>query len=76
MAALSIIGTTLNRQDLTPLTQNTGANSKSDPNAGASAPKDPTGEHEPIKTGDKVAAAFLTIVTGVLVIAGAIFLVY
>lgn len=75
MAALSVIGSTLNRQDLAPLSLGTGATSKSDPNAGAAAPKDPTTEHAPITTGDKAGAAILTLVTIGLVVGGVFFMV-
>ncbi|KAK5087235.1 hypothetical protein LTR05_004406 [Lithohypha guttulata] len=75
MAALSAIGATLNRQDLVPLTTNTGATSKSDPNAGSTAAKDPTTEHSPITTGDKAGAAIFTIAIVILAIGGAIWIV-
>lgn len=75
MAALSVIGATLNRQDIAPLSLRTGATSTSDPNAGSTAPYDPTTETGPVTTADKAGAAILTVVMVVLIIGGAIFLV-
>jgi len=75
MAALSVIGSTLNREAIAPLSQSTGATSESDPNAGSTAAKDPTTEHAPITTGDKAGAAILTIVVVVLVVGGSVWLV-
>lgn len=75
MAALSIIGSTLNRQSIAPLSQNTGATSKSNPTAGQNAAKDTTTEHGPITTADKAGAAILTILTVALVVGGAVWLV-
>lgn len=75
MAALSVIGSTLNRQSIAPLSQASGATSESDPDAGATAAKDPTTEHAPITTGDKAGAAILTIIVVFLVVGGAIWLV-
>lgn len=75
MAALSVIGSTLNRQDIAPLSQNTGATSKSNPDAGAGASADPTTEHSPITTGDKVGAAFFTLAAVAIVVGGAIWIV-
>lgn len=75
MAALSVIGATLNRQDLVPLSSNTGASSPSDPNAGSNAPYDPTTETGPVTTADKAGAAILTAIVIILVIGGAVFLI-
>lgn len=75
MAALSVIGATLNRQDLAPLSLNTGATSKSDPTAGINAPYNPLDEHGPVTTGEKVGAAFATLAVAAVIIGGAIWIV-
>ena len=53
MAALSVIGSTLNRDILVPKNSHTGATSKGNPNAGASAPSNPAALRDNITTGDK-----------------------
>ena len=75
MAALAVIGSTLNRQDIAPLSLKTGATSSSDPNAGSSAAKDPTTEHGPVTTADKAGAAILTILVVLLVVGGSVWLI-
>jgi mannan endo-1,6-alpha-mannosidase len=75
MAALSVIGSTLNRDALTPKSSRTGATSKGDPNAGSQAPKDPAALRSKITTGDKAGAAILTLLATAIVIGGAIWLV-
>lgn len=75
MAALSVIGSTLNRQDIAPLSQSSGATSESNPNAGTDAAKDPTTKHAPITTADKAGAALLTVFVVVLVVGGSVWLV-
>lgn len=74
MAALSVIGSTLNRQSIAPLSQASGATSESDPGAGSTAAKDPTTEHAPITTGDKAGAAVFTILVVFVVVGGAVWL--
>ena len=75
MAALSVIGSTLNRQDLAPLSQRTGATSKSDPNAGSNAPTNPAALRSPITTADRAGAGILTVIMVVVVVGGAVWLV-
>lgn len=75
MAALSVIGSTLNKDSLTPKSTKTGATSQGDPNAGASAPASPTALRSKIKTADKAGAAILTLIGAAIVIGGAIWLV-
>jgi len=75
MNALSVIGTTLNRQSLLPLSLRTGATSKSDPNAGSTASTDPAAQKSPIKTADRAGAGILTVIMMVVVVGGAIWLV-
>lgn len=75
MAALSAIGSTLNRQDLAPLSQRTGATSKSDPNAGTDTTQDSSTSFKTITTADKAGAAILTILVIVLVGGGSVWLV-
>lgn len=74
MAAMSVIGTLLNRPELAPLTQNTGATSKSDPGAGVGAPIDPTQHYKKITTADKAGAAILTVLVCGIAIGGAVWL--
>ncbi|KIW68988.1 hypothetical protein PV04_04895 [Phialophora macrospora] len=75
MAALSVIGSTLNRDSLTPKSTRTGATSKGDPNAGSEAPKSPSALRSKITTGDKAGAAILTILATAIIIGGAVWLV-
>lgn len=75
MAALSVIGSTLNNQSLAPLSLRTGATSKSDPNAGNDNDDDNTPTFKPITTGDKFGAAIFTIIVVAFVVSGAIFIV-
>lgn len=75
MAALSVIGSTLNNASLAPLSFKTGATSKSDPNAGANSNPDTTPTFKPITTGDKFGAAIFTILVVAVVVSGAIFIV-
>jgi len=75
MAALSVIGSTLNRQDIAPLSQKTGATSASNPNAGSTAAYDPTTENTPATTADKAGAGILTVLVVAIVVGGAVFLV-
>jgi hypothetical protein len=75
MAALSIIGSTLNKGILTPKSSETGATSQSDPNAGSTAPTDPTASRSKITTADKAGAAILTLLGAAVVIGGAVWLV-
>ena len=75
MAALSVIGSTLNRQALAPLSQRTGATSQSNPNAGSTAPTNPAEQQNTITTADKVGAGFVTVMIIVVVVGGAWWLV-
>jgi len=75
MAALSVIGSTLNKGILTPKSSETGATSQSDPNAGSTAPTDPTASRSKITTADKAGAAILTLLGTAVVIGGAVWLV-
>lgn len=75
MAALSVIGTTLNKDILTPKSSSTGATSKPDPNAGSSAPSNPAALTDKITTGDKAGAAILTLLAVVIILGGAAWLV-
>ena len=75
MCALSVIGSTMNRQSITPLSQRTGATSKSDPNAGSTAPANPAALRSPITTADKAGAAVLTVVMATFIMGGTIWLV-
>ena len=75
MAALSVIGSTLNKDILTPKSSNTGATSKGDPNAGSTAPASPTALRDNITTGDKAGAAILTLMAAAIVIGGAVWIV-
>ena len=75
MAALSAIGAILNRDSLTPKSSQSGATSKGDPNAGSTAPQDPTALRSTITTGDKAGAAVLTLIAAAIVIGGAVWLV-
>ena len=75
MAALSVIGSTLNRQDLAPLSQRTGASSKSDPGAGSNAPINPALLQSPITTTDRAGAGILTVIMIVVVVGGAVWLI-
>ncbi|KAJ9603578.1 hypothetical protein H2200_011764 [Cladophialophora chaetospira] len=75
MAALSVIGSTLNKDILVPKSSNTGATSKGDPNAGSEAPASPTALRDKITTGDKAGAAILTLLAAAIVIGGAVWIV-
>ena len=75
MAALSAIGATLNKQVFIPKSTKTGATSQSDPNAGSTAPANPAELEGKITAGDKVGAVILTILTIIIVVGGAIWLV-
>ncbi|OCT52968.1 Mannan endo-1,6-alpha-mannosidase DCW1 [Cladophialophora carrionii] len=75
MAALSVIGSTLNKDILTPKSSNTGATSQGDPNAGSQAPENPAALRDNITTGDKAGAAILTLLAAAVVIGGAVWLV-
>ena len=75
MAALSIIGTTLNAQSLTPLSTDTGATSASDPNAGSNASRDPAADRTPVTTGDRAGAIIFTVAIVVLFVGGAVWIV-
>jgi mannan endo-1,6-alpha-mannosidase len=75
MAALSVIGTVLNRGDIAPKSLRTGATSESDPDAGNDAADDPTVIRKPITTADKAGAAILTILMVAMVVGGAIWMV-
>lgn len=75
MAALSVMGTLLNRPGLIPLSLRTGAVSKSDPNAGSTAPSDPAAARSPITTADKAGAGILTVIIAAITMGGAFWLV-
>ena len=75
MAALSVIGSVLNKDILTPKSTSTGATSESNPNAGSQAPADPTSLRSKITTADKAGAAILTLIAAAIVIGGAVWLV-
>jgi len=75
MAALSVIGSNLNKDIFVPKTSKTGATSQSDPNAGSSAQPAPPGTASKITTADKAGAVILTLMTVIIVIGGAIWLV-
>ncbi|KAH0845801.1 Mannan endo-1,6-alpha-mannosidase DCW1 [Fonsecaea pedrosoi] len=75
MAALSVIGSVLNSQALMPKSTRTGATSKSDPNAGSTAPTNPAALRDNITTGDKAGAGILTLLMAALVIGAAVWLV-
>lgn len=72
---MSVIGSTLNRQDLAPLSIASGATSASDPTAGINAPVNPLDEHGPITTGEKAGAAFATLFIVAVAVGGAVWLV-
>lgn len=61
MSALAVIGATQITPAMVPLTANTGGNSKSDPNAGNSAPHNPEDAFAKITDGDRAGAAIFTI---------------
>lgn len=75
MAAMAVVGATLNTPAMAPLSLNTGATSKSDPNAGNDGATNSTKPLKPITTGDKAGAAIFTIILVGIVVSGAIFLV-
>ena len=75
MAAMSVMGSTLINQGMVPLSQKTGANSKSDPNAGQTKTADPTADFKPITTGDKAGAAILTMIICIGMIGSMIWIV-
>jgi len=75
MCSLQAVGSLLNRDSIAPLSKASGATSKSDPDAGSTAAKDPTTEHAPITTGDKAGATILTIIVVFLIVGGSIWLV-
>lgn len=75
MSALSVIGSTLNRPELVPLSRSTGARSASNPNAGSQVPIDPAANRDRITTADRAGAGILTVLVIVLFIATAIILV-
>ena len=75
MAAMSVIGATLIDNEMVPLSQKTGANSKSDPTAGQSKNTDPTASFKPITTGDKAGAAILTMIICIGMIGSMIWIV-
>ena len=72
MSALSVIGTNLLTPAMLPLTQHTGGNSVSDPNAGTESPNaQPDVTTKPITTSDRAGAGILTFLIIVGVIGGA-----
>lgn len=75
MAALAVVGATLNRQDLAPLSFNTGATSHSDPNAGIEPTVNATAALPPISNADRGGAAILTVMLAATIIGTAIFVV-
>ncbi|EXJ96043.1 hypothetical protein A1O1_01169 [Capronia coronata CBS 617.96] len=75
MCALSVIGANLIDERMAPLSLTTGATSKSDPNAGASASTTPSIHMSPITTKDKAGASILTILAVVFVVGGTVWMV-
>lgn len=75
MSALAVIGSTLNRPELNPLSHSTGAKSSSDPNAGSQVPIDPAASRDRITTADRAGAGILTVLIIALFISTAIILV-
>ena len=76
MAALAVIGTTLLQPDMAPLSIRTGANSKSDPNAGVTTGVAlPGGNTDPITVADRVGATILTVLVCAFFLGGAFWLV-
>jgi mannan endo-1,6-alpha-mannosidase len=70
MAALEIMQNLLIDDVPGPVTEKNGGISKSDPSAGSEAQSQPT-EYNPVTTGDKAGAGFLTTVVLILIVAGA-----
>ena len=57
--------------DMAPLSLRTGATSKSNPNAGTTAPELPTGLSDKVTKADRVGAVILTILASIFVVGGA-----
>lgn len=62
MTALAVVGANLIDDKMVPLSADTGGNSASDPNAGASAPIFPHDEFPEITTADRAGAGILTVI--------------
>lgn len=75
MTALSVLGANLITDKMVPLTANDGGKSKSDPNAGATAPTFPHENAKEITTADRAGAGILTVLVIVGVVGGAWWLV-
>lgn len=75
MCALSVIGSNLIGPGMKPLSAQTGATSKSDPNAGTPATKNPAADWGPITTQDKAGAGIMTVLIIVMIVGGSIWLV-
>ena len=75
MTALSVVGANLITDDMVPLTAEKGGKSKSDPNAGATAPTFPHENSKDITTADRAGAGILTVLVIIGVVAGAWWLI-
>lgn len=74
MAVLEIMGTSMISKVAGPVTNSTGGTSQGDPSAGSNSAKTPTGIN-PISTGDKAGAGFLTAVILIGICGGAYWMV-
>jgi mannan endo-1,6-alpha-mannosidase len=72
MSALAALGSTLMAPEMAPLTQESGAQSESHPNPGAS---EQNTDFEPITAGDKAGASILTILACVSVVGAMVWIV-
>lgn len=73
MSALSVVGAALATPDMAPLSQERGATSESDPNAGLT--NNSPLEFAPITAGDRAGAAILTIIICVSLVGTMIWIV-